>query len=252
MRTRGRDGGGLGNMSEPWCIYIDMEGFSTLYAKEDQILWSLGQMMLAIHRIGTHVYPSPPDRLFAHQTGDGFVIQSDFNESSPLRALSIAVVVLRHVASTGRYARAAISEGEIADIVGCYPKEVRDDQVRDGVVSLGEGLMTLFSVMGMGLIRSVKTNKIGPRGPLLLLDPRFRTRLPKDVPTQSTQENDDAPLSVDWVHIDLPLVHQIQAQANLSSVSPAKIEETLVAYCRQHSPRDWICSIERFLHIKCS
>jgi hypothetical protein len=133
---------------------------------------SLGQMMLAIHRVGTHVYPSPPDRLFAHQTGDGFVIQSDFNESSPLRALSIAVVVLRHVASTGRYARAAISEGEIADIVGCYPKEVRDDQVRDGVVSLREGLMTLFSV-GMGLIRSVKTNKIGPRGPLLLLAQDF-------------------------------------------------------------------------------
>jgi hypothetical protein len=38
MRSIGRDGGGLGNKSEPWCIYIDMEGFSALYAKEGQIL----------------------------------------------------------------------------------------------------------------------------------------------------------------------------------------------------------------------
>ena len=38
---------------ERWCIYIDMEGFSALYDKENQILLSLSQMMLAIYRIGT-------------------------------------------------------------------------------------------------------------------------------------------------------------------------------------------------------
>jgi hypothetical protein len=56
---------------ERWCIYVDMEGFSALYTKEDQILWSLGQMMLAIHRIGTHVYPSEPERLFAYHVSNG-------------------------------------------------------------------------------------------------------------------------------------------------------------------------------------
>jgi hypothetical protein len=236
---------------DQWCIYIDMEGFSALYDKEDQILWSLGEMMLAIHRIGTRVYPSEPERLFAHQTGDGFVIQSDFHETSPLRAISIAVVILRHVASTGRYARAAISEGEMADIFGCYPKEVRDtqDEDRHGVVKLGHGLMTLTSVMGMGLIRSFKVNNSGPRGPLLLLDPRFRTRLPENVPTQLTDKNDDAPLSVDWVHIDLPLVHWIQAKANLSPISPAEIEKKLTKYCRQYPQVEWVSSIERFLQI---
>jgi hypothetical protein len=231
---------------ERWCIYIDMQGFSALYDKEDQILWSLGQMMLAIHRIGTHVYPSEPDRLFAHQTGDGFVIQSDFHESSPLRAISIAVVILRHVASTGRYARAAISEGEMADIVGCYPKEVRDTQVEHGVISLGHGLMTLTSVMGMGLIRSFKANNSGPRGPLLLLDPRFRTRLSENVPTQLTDKSDDAPLSVDWIHINLPLVQWIQSKASLSPISPAEIEKRLIKYCQQYPQLAWVRCAERY------
>jgi hypothetical protein len=235
---------------ERWCIYIDMEGFSALYSKEDQILWSLGEMMLAIFRIGTRVYPSDPDRLFVYQTGDGFVVQSDFHESSPLRAISIAVVILRHVASTGRYARAAISEGDIADIVGCYPKEVSDAQNENRVVPLGMGLMTLFPVMGTGLIRSVGVNNVGPRGPLLLLDPRFRTRLPKSVPAQLTDKDDHAPLSVDWVHINLPLACSIQAQAGLPLVPPEEMEKKLIKYCRQYTQEDWVSSVERFLQIK--
>jgi hypothetical protein len=107
---------------ERWCIYIDMQGFSALYDKEDQILWSLGQMMLAIHRIG----------------------------------------------------------------------------------------------------------------PLLLLDPRFRTRLPENVPTQLTDKSNDAPLSVDWVHINLPLVQWIQSKASLSPISPAEIEKRLIKFCQQY------------------
>jgi hypothetical protein len=59
---------------ERWCIYIDMEGFSALYEKENQILLSLSQMMLAIYLIGTRAYPSEPNRLFVHQTGDGFIV----------------------------------------------------------------------------------------------------------------------------------------------------------------------------------
>jgi hypothetical protein len=236
-------------MSEPWCIYIDMEGFSALYAKEDQILWSLGEMMRAIYRIGSHVYPSPPDRLFVHQAGDGFVIMSDFHESSPARAISIATVILRHVASTGRYARAAISEGEISDIMGCYPEEVRDATAERGVVSLGEGLMTLFPVMGTGLIRSFGVNNSKPRGPLLLLDPRFRNRLPENVPIQDADKNDDGVLSVDWVHIDHPLVHTIQLEGKLPKIAPADIEARLAAYCRQYPNVKWGSSVKRFLHI---
>ena len=49
---------------------------------------------------------------------------------------------------------AAIAEGDLADITGRYPKEVRDARIDGGTtLFLGAGLMTLFSVMGMGLIR---------------------------------------------------------------------------------------------------
>jgi hypothetical protein len=46
---------------ERWCIYIDMEGFSVLYDKENQIVLSLAEMMRAIYRIGTLAYPSEGD-----------------------------------------------------------------------------------------------------------------------------------------------------------------------------------------------
>jgi len=63
-----------------WAIHIDMEGFSNLWDKEDQILLSLGELMRAIFRIGRKCFPASPERLFAHQLGDGFLIISDFPE----------------------------------------------------------------------------------------------------------------------------------------------------------------------------
>lgn len=236
---------------ERWCIYIDMEGFSELYNEENLILLSLGEMMRAIHRIGKLAYPLEGDRLFVHQAGDGFAVQSDFHESSPVRAISIATVILRHIASTGRFARAAIAEGDLADIVGCYPKEVRDDQIDHQTVSMGAGLMTLFPVMGMGLIRAVGVLKSDPPGPLLLLHPDFLPRLPDDVPTLTTGANSGAPLSVDWVHINLPLVGWIQSQTQLRPIAPAEIERKLVTYCKQFDLQKWVGSISQFLHVTC-
>jgi hypothetical protein len=236
---------------ERWCIYIDMEGFSALYDKEDQILSSFCEMMRAIYRIGTRAYPAEGDRLFVHQTGDGFAVESDFHESSPVRAISIATVILRHVASTGRFARAAIAEGELADITGCYPKEVTDGQTTHRTVDLGAGLMTLFPVMGMGLIRAFGVSKSNPPGPLLLLDSAFLSRLPDDVPTLMTGANDGAPLSVDWIHIQLPLADWIQSQAQLPPIASHEIETKLIAYCKKFHLPKWATSVRQFLQITC-
>jgi len=234
--------------SERWCIHIDMEGFGALYGQEDQILWSFCELMRAIYRIGTRVYPEPPDRLFVHQTGDGFAILSDFHEPLPLRAVAIAVVLMRHVASTGRYARAAISEGDHADIVGCYPREVTDSRdPGDDTAILGHGLMTLFPVMGTALIRAVGVAKRSPPGPLLLLDRRFETRLPPEFLAKKTNERPDAALSVDWIHRDVPLAEEIWSQLDLSTVSNNKIEEDLISYCKQYDPRGWTPSLQQFL-----
>ena len=65
-----------------WAINIDLEGFGNLYDKEDLVLLSLCELMEGIFRIGTQYYPEPPDRIFAHQIGDGFIIVSDFPEDT--------------------------------------------------------------------------------------------------------------------------------------------------------------------------
>ena len=88
-------------MSDRWAIYIDISGFGALWEQGDKALWSLGQLMLAIFRIGRRCYPEPPDRLFAHQLGDGFVVVSDFHEPCLERCTAIAVALMRHVAASG-------------------------------------------------------------------------------------------------------------------------------------------------------
>ena len=112
-------------MSGRWSIFVDLEGFSELWNRgEDQILWSLSELMHSIFLIGGHCFPDSPERLFAHQLGDGFVIVSEFHEYSLDRCTTIAIAIMRHVAATGRLARGAIAEGSFSDIQGCYPKEI--------------------------------------------------------------------------------------------------------------------------------
>ena len=172
---------------EPWSILIDMEGFSNLWEREDreredrekgdQTLWSLGELMRGVFRIGG-CYPSPDSLFLAYQMGDGFLIVSDRHEESLARAATIAAALLRYVAKFGRFAKAAIAEGEVADITGCYPKEVTEHQKKDGCVHLPSGgLMTLSPVMGNGLIRAARIQKTSPPGPLLTIEKSKLERL---------------------------------------------------------------------------
>jgi hypothetical protein len=131
-----------------WSIYIDLEGFGNLYDKENQVLVSLEVLMEGIFQIGCCCYPESPDCLFAHQLGDGFVIVSEFPEDMLDRPIAIALALLRHVAHSGRFAKASVSEGEFADIRSCYPASVLDASTNDGRIRLGRGVMTLFPVMG--------------------------------------------------------------------------------------------------------
>ena len=58
-----------------WALYIDVEGFSARWAETH--VAGLGELMLAISRIGRRAYPDPPERLFAYQLGDAFLIVSE-------------------------------------------------------------------------------------------------------------------------------------------------------------------------------
>lgn len=225
-------------MSDRWSIYIDIDGFSALWDKEDQVLWSLGELMRAIFLIGRECYPNSPERIFAHQFGDGFVIVSDFHEDSLERCVAIAIALMRHVAATGRLARASISEGEFSDIQGCYPKEVLDCLESDHTVSLHMGLMTINPVMGTALIRAVGVDKRAPRGPLLTIESGRAPRLGSVVTSRRFGSGDL--VSIDWVHSDPPQLGPLQTRAGLRSPTPTELDAMLADYCREQPvPEEW-------------
>ena len=81
-----------------WCNFIDIVGFSQLWeSDQSRALHALRELMGAIYRIGTRVYPHEVNRLFVHHLGDGFAIVSDFGEASLERPLGIAAALMRHV-----------------------------------------------------------------------------------------------------------------------------------------------------------
>lgn len=194
--------------------------------------------MLAIFRIGRLCYPREPDRLFAHQLGDGFRIVSDFHEQSLDRCVAIGVALMRHVASSGRLARGSISEGELSDIRSCYPKEVLDCLKANRTVSLHKGLTTIFPVMGTALIRTVAVDKVAPRGPLLMIQASKAARVNPSIPRQPIPGSEL--VSIDCIHMRSDTLDTIQHQASLASPSSSDLEDLLQQYCSQQSvPEDW-------------
>jgi hypothetical protein len=235
-------------MSERWSIYIDIEGFSALWEKEDQVLWSLRELMRAIFLVARQCYPREPDRLFAHQFGDGFLIASDFREESLERCATIGVALMRHVAATGRLGRASISEGRLSDIQSSYPKEVLDCLEERNTVSLHMGCMTINPVMGTALIRAVAVGKVAPRGPLMVIDSSKASRLGPIIPRAPI--TDSELVSIDWVHMQSDLLASIQTRAALSGPAPHILESTLRRYSQeQNVPKDWHESIYELLHV---
>ena len=85
-------------MSDRWSIWIDVEGFAPRYNENScQAILFLNELMASLYRIGTHVFSEPPDRLFIHQFGDGFIIVSDFPEKEPTRPINICMAIMRHL-----------------------------------------------------------------------------------------------------------------------------------------------------------
>lgn len=231
-----------------WAIFIDLEGFRALYDKEDLVLLSLGELMEGIYNVGCKCFPESPDRLFAHQLGDGFVIVSDFHEESLDRPIAIAISLLRHVAYLGRFAKASISEGQFADIQSCYPAAVTNSLGADKRVSLGAGVMTIFPVMGTALIRAFSIGKNSPSGPLLAVGSTERERLPAGLVIHETPSEDI--LLVDWVHSQTSLTDRIIKDAGLNFKDTKMLEESLRDYCRtQNLKGEWAKNVCNYLGV---
>ena len=220
-----------------WCIFVDILGFSHLWESEQmKAQHSVRELMRAIYRIGTRVYKDEGERLFVHHMGDGFAIVSDFGEASFERPLCIAAALMRHVASTGMFAAAAIAEGDLSDITGCYPNEVMKDCDDGRVVRLGAGLMTLSSVMGTAFIRAYRLNGDTPSGPFLVVSAEHEDRIPSEFEFCSARgEGEHCLLSIDWMRIESPAVALIQDAASLRAPKVGDLIQTIKSYCAQNS-----------------
>jgi len=231
-----------------WAISIDLEGFGDLYDKEDLILLSLGELMEGIFRIGNQYYPESPDRIFAHQIGDGFIIVSDFPEETLDRPVAIALALLRHVAYSGRYAKVTIAEGEFADIQSCYPSSIMEAAGSDKSVSLGAGIMTIFPVMGTALIRAISVAKKCPSGPLFAISAVNKKRLPDGLIMHEVPSHDI--IIVDWLHSKNDLAKEIAKKSQLKMPDTMKISKQLNAYCQmQPVKQKWKTNVHAFLGV---
>lgn len=236
-------------MNKRWAIYIDIEGFSALYPEGDGALWALNRLMFAIHRIGKNVFPKSPDRLFAHQLGDGFLITSDFHEGNLDRAVSITILLMKYITVFGVFARATIAEGDLSGITGCYSGEVMDD-CDEGTLrsNMGEGLMTIFPVMGTALINAVGIDKISPKGPLLTMSSTYKNRLSSLFIIHGIPDTEI--ITIDWIHTEFEEMVKIRDKAKLKYPNPEELELFVRNYIAKHKlPLEWAASCSAYLGV---
>lgn len=216
---------------ESWCLFIDVEGFSSIYGRNEvKALILLRELGKAIHTLGSKVFPDPPARLFAYGLGDGFLVVPDIDPINAERPLTIALVLMHHLLSRGGLAKAAVSVGGIADISSCFPIELLQG-------AMGQGVLTTFNVMGTALSNAYKLGA-SVRGACLLLDARVAVTLPSGVICSGT-----GPLLVDWIHSRFTLAEKVAEKSGLDLLSPEKAERLLLDYIRgggQELPQEWI------------
>ena len=232
-------------MSDRWALHIDVEGFGVKWDDTMEAFRGLNALMQGIFWIGDRAYREPPDRLFAHQFGDGFLVVGDFHEAKLGRAVLVGIALLRHVLSQGAVAKAAIAEGELSDIVGCYPPEIRKQPDREHII-FGSGVMTVFPVMGTALINTVTLDKRSPSGPLLTASAADRHRLPSDVRLSSA---DDGVLCLNWLLAEPSGLAELQSAAGMSRHSESERVAQLRTYIAANEGlgKQWKDNAERYL-----
>lgn len=231
-----------------WSLFIDIEGFSKIYqAEKAKACKLLRGLMLDLYNIGTRIYPDYSNRLFIHQFGDGFIICPNPCDLNLVRPLSIAIALMQAIALRGGFARAAISHGEMADILGWYPKEIRDNLEDNHIVRLGLGIMTIIPVMGDALINAYSLSKSEPKGPRLLLDRELKRQI-KDIRISIIDRYDDH-IGIDWIHSEISLVNDIHNKIDMNPPSSKDLEEIIRNYIKNNNklPCEWKKSAESLI-----
>ena len=224
---------------ERWSVCIDIEGFSVIYGKKKtQALSILGQLLNDLYLIGTRVFPRSPERLFIHQIGDGFLVLSDFPETDLSRPIAIGVALMQSILLKGGVARTSISDGEFADVLGYYPDAVRRNTGPGGVLNIGEGLMTIFQLMGDALINSYKLASKAPMGPCLFVETRLKQYVPMEGIVLLREE--ETVLEIDWIHSEPSLLSGILKGIDVEVSSVKDLEKAMAAYIQGNElPEEW-------------
>jgi len=190
-----------------WSLFIDIQGFSELYKSgHGKALSLLSRLAGDLYIIGNEIYSQSPKRLFIYQIGDGFVICPYFGDPDLVRPISIAIAIMRSIVFNDGFARASISQGEMFDILSCYPQEIQNNY-ENGGIALGEGIMTIHPVMGDGLINAYKLANCSPQGPRLLLDNDLKSQINNE--SVSILEAFDSHVELDWIHSEVKEANKI-------------------------------------------
>ena len=210
-----------------WALYIDIEGFGVKWNDTTMDAFrGINALMQGIFWIGDRYYRDSPDRLFAHQFGDGFLVVSDFHEERLDRPVLVSIALLRHLLAQGETAKCSIAEGEVSDIQNCYPSEVRS-QLNKWNIQFGSGVMTVSSVLGSALINAVGLLKKSPSGPLLTLSRENSVRLSCGVTIADVNEQ---VVAVDWLRGEPVGLEQLQIAARLKRHSESERVDQLSEY----------------------
>jgi len=227
-------------LSDRWAIWIDIEGFKFLHAAHNTpALRILGRLLEDIYLIGNKVYPEAPNRIFAHQLGDGVVIVSDLHGENPLRPIALATSLLRSLLDFGGVGRAGIAYGDFADVLGCYPKVIRQN-LRNGGLELGEGGMTITQVMGSALINAYSVAHDGPKGPCLRVDVELKEKL-AEIDGLVQMDKTMKSISVDWISSNIDLVDKITNSIRSITYSKEHLSDRLNWYINKFPdlPSEW-------------
>jgi hypothetical protein len=234
---------------QPWALFIDIEGFSKNYKNNHQPLLWLGALMKGIYLIGTESYPSDTHRIFAYQFGDGFLISGLYGLPYLKQPLSIAIALMRYVLCSGGTAKAAISEGDVADIASCYPENIQQEYRKSEgrPFNLGSGLMIIQPVNGEGLINTYQLLRaeMAPSGSLLLVSASDLEWLPEN--TLTTQFGNL--FAVDWLHADFPELQYLLEHANLALPNLSELESKIQNYTAACGMDSWTKNTLSGLHL---
>lgn len=226
-------------MIERVSAFIDIEGFGALYRTNNDSIWGLQALMRGIYILGQRSRAMGISRLFAYHIGDAFVVVDDGGAADVNRMLGLMVALFQYTLMDARhFCKATIDMGETADVVGCYPEEVRE-ALANGSVPLGEGVMTISPVIGSSFINTYRIQKDQRcrKGSTIVLPEKFESSLNSGF----RWEKEGKYLYVDWVGSITEGVRRARAILGVDGISPTewmtRIENAIAV---NECPEEWI------------